>query len=100
MASTEFEQRAGELADAAIASRDSNRLKSWWVYRMVFGPDPLGERLTLMWHNHFATSNAKVNDLGDMRRQNDTLRRLARGRFGVLLEAMMRDPARCAGLTL
>jgi len=93
VAATEFEQRAGELADAAIASRDSNRLKSWWVYRMVFGPDQLGERLTLMWHNHFATSNAKVNDIGDMRRQNDTLRRLARGRFGDLLEAMMRDPA-------
>ena len=26
-------------------------------------PDPLGERLTLMWHNHFATSNLKVHDL-------------------------------------
>jgi uncharacterized protein (DUF1800 family) len=92
-ASTEFEQNAGQLADAAIAARDSSRLKSWWVYRMLFGPDPLGERLALLWHNHFATSNAKVNDLADMWRQNDTFRHLARARFGDLLKAMMRDPA-------
>ena len=39
----------------------------------------LGERLTLMWHDHFATSNAKVEDLALMRRQNETFRKLAPG---------------------
>ena len=60
---------------------------------MLFGPDPLGERLTLMWHNHFATSNLKVDDLALMRRQNETLRSLCRAPFGRLLHAMLRDPA-------
>ena len=60
---------------------------------MLFGPDPLAERLTLMWHNHFATSNLKVDDLGLMRRQNETLRSLCRAPFGQLLRAMLRDPA-------
>jgi uncharacterized protein (DUF1800 family) len=60
---------------------------------MLFGPDPLAERLTLMWHDHFATSNLKVNDLSLMRRQNETLRSLGRGPFGRLLHAMLRDPA-------
>ena len=60
---------------------------------MLFGPDPLTERLTLMWHDHFATSNLKVNDLALMRRQNETLRSLGRGPFGRLLHAMLRDPA-------
>ena len=60
---------------------------------MLFGPDPLTERLTLMWHDHFATSNLKVNDLALMRRQNETLRSLCRGPFGRLLHAMLRDPA-------
>src|SRR5262249_55741445 len=46
-------------------------LKAWWLYRMVAGPDPLGERLTLLWHNHFATSNEKVNNGAAMKRQND-----------------------------
>jgi Protein of unknown function (DUF1800) len=62
------------LADSAVASGDANRLKAWWVYRMLFSPDPLGERLTLMWHDHFATSNEKVQDLALMRRQNETHR--------------------------
>jgi Protein of unknown function (DUF1800) len=60
---------------------------------MMFGPDPLGERLTLMWHNHFATSNAKVNNLVLVRRQNEAFRVRARGRFTDLLNAAVRDPA-------
>jgi uncharacterized protein (DUF1800 family) len=88
-----FAQVSAMAADAAIATNDPERLKAWWIYRMLFGPDPLGERLTLMWHNHFATSNAKVNDLSLMRQQNEAFRKLARGRFADLLEAAVRDPA-------
>jgi uncharacterized protein (DUF1800 family) len=89
----DFERVAGLLADAAVSAGDPARLKAWWVYRMLFGPDPLGERLTLMWHNHFATSNAKVEDLATMRRQNDLFRTMGRGPFGELLTAVVRDPA-------
>jgi uncharacterized protein (DUF1800 family) len=46
-----------------------------------------------MWHDHFATSNLKVNDLALMRRQNETLRSLCRAPFGRLLHAMLHDPA-------
>ncbi len=88
-----FEDTSKLLADAALASSDPGRLKAWWAFRMAFGPDPLGERLTLVWHDHFATSNAKVEDLGLIRGQNDTLRRLARGPFADLLNAAVRDPA-------
>jgi uncharacterized protein (DUF1800 family) len=89
----EFAAFADRLAERALAAPEPNRLKAWWVYRMLFGPDPLTERLTLLWHNHFATSNLKVNDLGLMRRQNETLRALCRAPFGRLLHAMLRDPA-------
>ena len=75
----DFAAFADRLADLALAAPEPNRLKGWWVYRMLFGPDPLTERLTLMWHDHFATSNLKVNDLALMRRQNETLRSLGRG---------------------
>src|SRR5271166_3712060 len=68
---------------------DPARLKAWWLYRMLHGPDPLGERLTLLWHNHFATSNYKVNDVAAMRRQNDLFRQHGRGRFGELLGAVV-----------
>jgi uncharacterized protein (DUF1800 family) len=89
----DFERVAALLADAAVSAGDPARLKAWWVYRMLFGPDPLGERLALMWHNHFATSNAKVDDLAAMRRQNELFRALGRNLFGELLTAVVRDPA-------
>ena len=58
------------LLDRAAQDGDINRLKAWWIYRMLLGPDPLGERLTLMWHNHFATSATKVGFA--VRRQNES----------------------------
>ncbi|HEY7330713.1 MAG TPA: DUF1800 domain-containing protein [Gemmataceae bacterium] len=73
------------------AAGDLGRLKAWWVYRMLFGSDPLGERLTLMWHNHFATSAAKVGPM--VRRQNQIFREFARAPFGELLTRVVRDPA-------
>jgi hypothetical protein len=84
---------AGVAALLAGSTGDPERLKAWWVYRMLFGPDPLTERLALMWHNHFATSIAKVNDAGAMRRQNDIFRAHARAPFGKLLAAVTHDPA-------
>jgi uncharacterized protein (DUF1800 family) len=89
----EFERVSTILGDAAIASSDVGRLKAWWFYRLLFSPDPVGERLTLMWHNHFATSNLKVNDPAAMRRQNELFRNRARAPFGTLLAAVVRDPA-------
>jgi uncharacterized protein (DUF1800 family) len=90
---TEFATTADLLGEAAAGASDANRLQAWWLYRMLFTPDPLTERLTLIWHNHFATSQLKVDDLAAMKRQNDTLRRHARGPFGDLLRAMLSDPA-------
>src|SRR5262249_57340965 len=77
----EFAATADLLADAAVSVGEIGRLKAWWIFRMVFGPDPLGEKLTLLWHDHFATANSKVRDVGLMRRQNDTLRKHGRGKF-------------------
>jgi uncharacterized protein (DUF1800 family) len=89
----DFERVAGWMAHAALESGEAVRLKGWWTYRMLFGPDPLTERLTLMWHNHFAISNLKVADLRLLHRQNEILRKHARAPFGELLGAVVRDPA-------
>ena len=94
----EFATTADLLGDAAASASDATRLQAWWLYRMLFTPDPLTERLTLLWHNHFATSQLKVDDVAAMKRQNDTLRRHARGPFGDLLRAMLCDPALLAWL--
>jgi uncharacterized protein (DUF1800 family) len=89
----DFESISAALAESAASTSMADRLKAWWVFRMLFSPDPLGERLTLMWHNHFATSNLKVDDLAAMRRQNEILREFARAPFGELLRHAIKDPA-------
>ncbi len=89
----DFESTSKILADAAVASDQFSRLQAWWIFRMLGSPDPLGERLTMMWHDHFATAQSKVDDLALMRRQNETFRRLARAPFGDLLDAAVREPA-------
>jgi uncharacterized protein (DUF1800 family) len=89
----DFETVSAALADSASSTAAGDRLKAWWVFRMLFSPDPLGERLTLLWHNHFATSNLKVNDLAAMRRQNEIFRQFARAPFGDLLRHVIKEPA-------
>ena len=60
---------------------------------MLNGGHPLREKLTLFWHNHFATSIAKVQRTALMFRQNGLLRKHALGKFGPFLHAMSKDPA-------
>src|SRR5690242_18701314 len=54
-----FDHLSTTIREAAMNGGDVGRLKAWWIYRCLFTPDPLSERLTLMWHNHFATSQQK-----------------------------------------
>jgi uncharacterized protein (DUF1800 family) len=68
-------------------------LRRWWLDRMLNGPAPLLEKMTLFWHGHFATSIQKVHDAYWMWLQNDTLRRSAFGNFGALVKKISRDPA-------
>jgi uncharacterized protein (DUF1800 family) len=68
-------------------------LRHWWLERMMNGPAPLLEKMTLFWHGHFATSVQKVKDAYWMWLQNDTLRRNAFGNFAALVKAISRDPA-------
>jgi hypothetical protein len=78
---------------AARSDDRGDRLRGWWLYAMLRGGHPFRERMTLFWHNHFATSLAKVQDPVLMFRQNDLLRTHALGRFGPLLQAISRDAA-------
>jgi uncharacterized protein (DUF1800 family) len=81
------------LRTGAVGSSDPRRLRAYWLYRMLFGGDPLRERLTLFWHGHFATSLTKVDSVTALGVQMDTLRERALGGFAGLLDAMIADPA-------
>jgi uncharacterized protein (DUF1800 family) len=64
----------------------------WWLDRMVRGEAPLVERMTLVWHDWFATSRAAV-DTRWMLEQNRLLRDHALGDFRSLARAITHDPA-------
>ena len=81
------------LRQTARTSSNLDLLKVCWLNRILHGPDPLREKLTLFWHGHFATSNKKVESVALMDRQNETLRPHALGSFAALLEAIIADPA-------
>ncbi|HSN20970.1 MAG TPA: DUF1800 domain-containing protein, partial [Usitatibacter sp.] len=73
--------------------REGLELRAWWLREMLDTPSPLTERMTLFWHNHFATSQRKVRAPQLMYRQNLLLRREALGNFATLLHAIAKDPA-------
>ncbi|MFM8720693.1 MAG: DUF1800 family protein [Chthoniobacterales bacterium] len=68
-------------------------MRAWWLECMRRGGAGAREKLTLFWHGHFATSQAKVQFNHIMLAQNETLRRLGAGPFRELCAAMVRDPA-------
>jgi uncharacterized protein (DUF1800 family) len=82
-----------------------------WLFRMVHTERPLQEKMTLFWHNHFATAFSKVNgsiggtdatramaakpgdDASRVRGQIELFRAFAVGNFRDLLVAVAKDVA-------
>ncbi len=90
----------GKSADTAARKAHNKQLRGqlqeltgWWVRRMVAVEQPFGEKLTFLWHNHFATSATKVRKADWMLAQNQKLRTLGRGDFRTLALAMLTDAA-------
>ncbi|HVF92520.1 MAG TPA: DUF1800 domain-containing protein [Blastocatellia bacterium] len=67
-------------------------MQSWWLARMVLTRRPFEEKMTLFWHNHFATSYSKVLS-SLLYIQNNMLRQYALDRFDTLLLQVSKDAA-------
>lgn len=80
----ELQRKNREAIQATVA---------WWLKRMAFGPYPLQEKLTLLWHGHFTTSARDERSALLMWRQNELLRRNAVGNFYEYVRQVSRDPA-------
>ena len=82
-----------------------------WLFRMVHSNRPLQEKMTLFWHNHFATAYSKIagtfgategarylaakasEDPGKVRGQIEMLRENALGNFRDILTGIAKDTA-------
>ncbi|HXV32584.1 MAG TPA: DUF1800 domain-containing protein [Gaiellaceae bacterium] len=65
----------------------------WWLDRMVRSNRQLHERMTLVWHDWFATSNSGVGSQKLMLDQNAFFRANALGNFESLLLGVTKNPA-------
>jgi uncharacterized protein (DUF1800 family) len=120
---TEFDQvpddvdeKIGEAGYVGIVNRGTFHTniadaRQRWLFRMVHSKRPLQEKLTLFWHNHFATAYSKIagaygssdgarlmaakpsEDPKGLEGQLETIRRLCAGNFTELVVAMAKDPA-------
>lgn len=67
--------------------------QAWWLRRMLVTKAPLVEKLTLMWHNHFATGNDKVRNVLYMHMQNRLIRQYCLGNFNTLTAGVCKSAA-------
>lgn len=82
-----------DLGEEFALAQDVVKLRGWWLYAMLNSGHPFREKMTLFWHNHFATSIGKVQTALLMYRQNQLLRKHALAKFGPFLHEMSRDVA-------
>ena len=71
---------------------NNGEIRRWWFTRMVATKRQFEEKMTLFWHNHFATSSSKVQDIY-MYIQNLKLRQFGLDKFDNLLLQVAQDPA-------
>ena len=74
-------------------NRLTQEIKNWWMLQMLQTPAPLAERMALLWHGHFATSQQKVVRAQAMWNQHLIFRQHALGNFQTMLHAIAKDPA-------
>ncbi len=65
----------------------------WWLDRMVRTSNPLVERMALIWHDWFATSNETVGSQKLMLQQNELFRQIGLGSFKGLAMRVTINPA-------
>ena len=89
----DFAKKQPNPQEQMFAPREPYPLRVWWTYWIVNSYHPLREKMTLFWHNHFATSIAKVQSYKAMVQQNLLMRKHALGKFGPFLQDMSKDVA-------
>ncbi len=94
-----------------LPNRNIAHARQRWLFRMVHSQRPLQEKMTLFWHNHFATAVSKIQgaygseegtrymaavpaeDPSQVEGQIELFRRFALGNFRDLLQAVAKDVA-------
>jgi uncharacterized protein (DUF1800 family) len=87
----DYPPELGTLTNAMYGQRKT-AVQLWWLDRMLRSRRQLVEKMTLFWHNHFATAVSK-SPPEMMAQQNALFRAQGLGNFRTLLASVTRDPA-------
>lgn len=79
--------------DGTITSRRRASFKKWWMGNMVNQDRSVREKMTMFWHNHFATETNDVGNSQFVYKHHALLRENALGNFKSLVRAVTIDPA-------
>ncbi|MBA4258047.1 MAG: hypothetical protein C0446_02710 [Chitinophaga sp.] len=79
--------------DGTVQSQRRGSFKKWWMGRMINQDRSILEKMTLFWHNHFATEMNDVSNAQYIYKHHQLLRTQALGNFKTLTRAVTVDPA-------
>lgn len=79
--------------DGTITSLRRSSFKKWWMGVMINQDRSIREKMTLFWHNHFATEMTDVSYPNYVYFHHNLLRTNALGNFKILTRAITLDPA-------
>ncbi len=72
---------------------DLQRLRTWWVDRMIRTDSPLEEKMTLFWHGLFTSGEKEVRSAAFMEQEIDLFHRQALGNYKKLTDDVVHAPA-------
>lgn len=78
--------------DGTIVSRRRASFKKWWMGVMIQQDRSIREKMTLFWHNHFATETVDISDSQYVYKHHALLRAGALGNFKTLVRQVTIDP--------
>lgn len=79
--------------DGTLSSLRRSSFKKWWIGLMINQGRSIREKMTLFWHNHFATESVDVSIAQYIYKHHRLLRAGALGNFRDLVKKVTLDPA-------
>jgi uncharacterized protein (DUF1800 family) len=80
-------------SDGTVNSLRRASFKKWWVGQMLNQQISLREKMTLFWHNHFATESVDIGNAQYLYKHHSLLRKNALGNFKNLVREITTDSA-------
>ncbi|NCI45438.1 DUF1800 domain-containing protein [Sediminibacterium soli] len=80
-------------SDGTLNSQRRASFKKWWMGVMLRQDRSIREKITLFWHNHWATESSVIGNAQYVYNHHNLLRTMSLGNFRQMARAITTDPA-------